>query len=253
MDAVDNSNLSWNEVTGGEMFGRSMEGCTAGAKQGCWHNIIHCQGSWWNRVGNINAQGIEELLQVTTGESLSNDGLKELVEGVHEDDEICVSQNLKLKRGFHDISWLRAAHIRKCVSSIPNILLKFQVHNLFSSISLRRRNIPWSAQVLLLFQNRRWFFLCSFWNNRCPDSVHWLSGGNEIKLSWRLPVIHTKQNYLGNNMYQEIMYSLLRYLFSIFITFIKDNFLSTMTSILVSQNLKTKNMIKLLIKRYQMA
>ena len=45
-------------------------------------------------MDNINAQDIEELLQVTTGESLSNDDLKELVQQkVHEDDEVSVSED----------------------------------------------------------------------------------------------------------------------------------------------------------------
>ncbi|XP_015186874.1 PREDICTED: tigger transposable element-derived protein 1-like [Polistes dominula] len=45
-------------------------------------------------LDNINAQDIEELLQVITGESLSNDDLKEFVEQqVHEDDEVSVSED----------------------------------------------------------------------------------------------------------------------------------------------------------------
>lgn len=48
-------------------------------------------------LDNINAQEIEELLQ-TTGESLFNDDLKELVEQqVNEDDEIGVSEDVEQK------------------------------------------------------------------------------------------------------------------------------------------------------------
>ena len=48
-------------------------------------------------MDSVNGQNIEELLQVTAGESLSNDDLKELVEQVHEDDEITVSEDEKQK------------------------------------------------------------------------------------------------------------------------------------------------------------
>ena len=103
MDAVDNINLSWNEVT---------EKCLKGVWKNVWPELskdVDTRESivdvdeivkLANETGldNINAQDIEDLLQVTTGESLSNDDLKELVEQqVHEDDEISVSEDEEQK------------------------------------------------------------------------------------------------------------------------------------------------------------
>ena len=103
MDAVDNINLSWNEVT---------EKCLKGEWKNVWPELskdVDTRESivdvdeivkLANETGldNINAQDIEELLQVTICESLSNDDLKELVEQqVHEDDEISVSEDEEQK------------------------------------------------------------------------------------------------------------------------------------------------------------
>ena len=103
MDAVDNINLSWNEVT---------KKCLKGVWKNVWPELskdVDTRESiddvdeivkLANETGsdNINAQDIEELLQVTTGESLSNDDLKELVEQqVNEDDEISVSEDEEQK------------------------------------------------------------------------------------------------------------------------------------------------------------
>ena len=103
MDAVDNINLSWNEVT---------EKCLKGEWKNVWPELskdVDTRESIGDvdeivklanetELDNINAQDIEELLQVTTGESLSNDDLKELVEQqVHDDDEISVSEDEEQK------------------------------------------------------------------------------------------------------------------------------------------------------------
>lgn len=50
-------------------------------------------------LGNVNAQDIDELLQVTTGERNSNDDLKEIVEQqLRADYEISVSENEEQKK-----------------------------------------------------------------------------------------------------------------------------------------------------------
>ncbi|XP_029054068.1 tigger transposable element-derived protein 1-like [Osmia bicornis bicornis] len=98
MDAVANINLSWNEVT---------EKCLKGVWKNVWPELsknVDIRESivdvdeivkLANQTGldNINAQDIDELLQVTIDESLSNDDLKELVEQVHEYDEVSVSED----------------------------------------------------------------------------------------------------------------------------------------------------------------
>ena len=69
------------------MFEKSMEECMAAAKQECGHKrilIVDVEEivKPANETGldNINyPQDIEELLQITTGESLSNNDPKELV------------------------------------------------------------------------------------------------------------------------------------------------------------------------------
>ncbi|XP_067121983.1 tigger transposable element-derived protein 1-like [Centruroides vittatus] len=121
MDAVDNINLSWNEVTE-KCFERSMEECMAGAKQG------------W--LDNINAQDIEELLQVTTGESFSDDDLKELVEQqVHEDDEISVSEDEEQKE-------LSTDFLKKSLASITEIMDQFIQNDFnFDRSSKARRSV----------------------------------------------------------------------------------------------------------------
>ncbi len=48
-------------------------------------------------LDNINAQDIDEIFQVTTGESPSNDDLKELVEQVDLDDEVSISEDEEQK------------------------------------------------------------------------------------------------------------------------------------------------------------
>ena len=85
MDAVDNISLSWNEVT---------EKCLKRVQKNVWKNVwpqvskdVDTRESIVDvkeivklanetELNNINAQDIEELLQVTTGESLSTTILK---------------------------------------------------------------------------------------------------------------------------------------------------------------------------------
>ncbi|XP_067119167.1 tigger transposable element-derived protein 1-like [Centruroides vittatus] len=114
MDAVDNINLSWNEVT-----------------EKCLKRLANVTG-----LDNINAQDIEELLQVTTGESFSNDDLKGLVEQqVHEDDEISVSEDEEQKELSPDF-------LKKSLATITEIMDQFIQNDFnFDRSSKARRSV----------------------------------------------------------------------------------------------------------------
>ena len=138
MDAVDNINFSWNEVT---------EKCL----KGVWKNVLSKDVDIResivdvgeivriaNETGldNINAQDIEELLQVRTGESFSNDDPKQLVEQqVHEDDEISVSED-------EEQTELPTDFLKKSLATITEIMDQFiQNDSNFDRSSKARRGV----------------------------------------------------------------------------------------------------------------
>ena len=138
MDAVDNINFSWNEVT---------EKCLKGAWKNVWPQISKDVDKRESIVDveeivriangtgldNVNAQDIEELLQ---GESFSDDDLKQLVEQqVREDDEISVSED-------EEQTELATDFLKKSLASITEIMDQFiQNDSNFDRSSKARRGV----------------------------------------------------------------------------------------------------------------
>ncbi|KAK2578211.1 hypothetical protein KPH14_000945 [Odynerus spinipes] len=157
IDAVENIQLSWNEVT---------EKCLKGVWKNVWPDLSKDADSTTrvdvneivelaNKAGldNINTQDIEELLQVPIGESLSNDDLKELVEQqVHKDDEFSVSEDEEQKE-------LATNFLKTSLTTIVDIMDQFiQNDSNFDRSSKARRSVMDAMscyQQLLTERNRK--------------------------------------------------------------------------------------------------